>query len=55
MVEYRGEHREMHDIKSLFNRIFKRLLADAHKDAVAFSAHGGGPLTAAFSIGVQES
>ena len=34
----------MHDVKALFNRIFKRLWADAHEDVVAFSAHRGGPI-----------
>jgi hypothetical protein len=43
-VEYRGEHWEVYDVKSLFNRIFKRLWADAHADVVAFSARRGGPI-----------
>ena len=43
-VEYRGEHWEIYDVKSLFNRIFTRLWADAHSDVVAFSARRGGPI-----------
>lgn len=43
-VEYRGEHWEVYDVKYLFNRIFKRLWADARDDVVAFSAHRGGPI-----------
>ena len=43
-VEYRGEHWEVYDVKSLFNRIFKRLWADARADVVAFSSHRGGPI-----------
>ncbi len=43
-VEYRGEHWEVHDVKYLFNRIFKRLWADAHEAVVAFSARRGGPI-----------
>lgn len=43
-VEYRGEHWEVHDVKYLFNRIFKRLWADAHESVVAFSARRGGPI-----------
>ncbi|MEX1078301.1 MAG: DUF262 domain-containing protein [Homoserinimonas sp.] len=43
-VEYRGEHWEIYDVKSLFNRIFKRLWADAREDVIAFSAHRGGPI-----------
>ncbi|HEU4806675.1 MAG TPA: DUF262 domain-containing protein [Homoserinimonas sp.] len=43
-VEYRGEHWEVYDVKSLFNRIFKRLWADARADVVAFSTHRGGPI-----------
>ena len=30
-VEYRGEHWEVHDVKYLFNRIFKRLWADSRE------------------------
>jgi len=33
-VEYRGEHWEVYDVKYLFNRIFKRLWADAHESVV---------------------
>jgi hypothetical protein len=43
-VEYRGEHWEVYDVKSLFNRIFKRLWADSRADVVAFSSHRGGPI-----------
>ena len=43
-VEYRGEHWEVYDVKSLFNRVFKRLWADAHENVVAFSARRGGPI-----------
>lgn len=43
-VEYRGEHWEVYDVKSLFNRVFKRLWADARTDVVAFSARRGGPI-----------
>lgn len=43
-VEYRGEHWEVPDVKYLFNRIFKRLWADARADVIAFSARRGGPI-----------
>ncbi|WP_417562467.1 DUF262 domain-containing protein [Microbacterium sp.] len=43
-VEYRGEHWEVHDVKYLFNRIFRRLWADSRDDVVAYSARRGGPL-----------
>ncbi|MGC5170252.1 DUF262 domain-containing protein [Microbacterium sp. DT81.1] len=43
-VEYRGEHWEVHDVKALFNRIFKRLWADAHETVVAYSGRRGGPI-----------
>ncbi len=43
-VEYRGEHWEVYDVKSLFNRIFKRLWADSREHVVAFSARRGGPI-----------
>lgn len=43
-VEYRGEHWDVFDVKYLFNRIFKRLWADARTDVVAFSASRGGPI-----------
>jgi hypothetical protein len=43
-VEYRGEHWEVHDVKYLFNRVFRRLWADAHESVVAFSARRGGPI-----------
>lgn len=43
-VEYRGEHWEVHDVKALFDRIFKRLWADSRESVVTFSARRGGPL-----------
>ncbi|MFT4229022.1 MAG: DUF262 domain-containing protein [Microbacterium sp.] len=43
-VEYRGEHWEVHDVKALFNRVFRRLWADARDQVVAFSARRGGPI-----------
>lgn len=43
-VEYRGEHWEVHDVKHLFNRVFKRLWADAREHVVAFSSRRGGPI-----------
>ncbi|MGM1016437.1 MAG: DUF262 domain-containing protein [Actinomycetota bacterium] len=43
-VEYRGEHWEIYDVKSLFNRIFRRGWADTHDAVVAFSARRGGPI-----------
>jgi hypothetical protein len=43
-VEFRGEHWDVFDVKSLFNRIFTRLWADAHSDVVAFSSRRGGPI-----------
>jgi hypothetical protein len=43
-VEYRGEHWEVYDIKYLFNRVFKRLWADARPAVVAFSDRRGGPV-----------
>ena len=43
-VEYRGEHWEVSDVKSLFNRVFKRLWADSRRHVVAFSARRGGPI-----------
>lgn len=43
-VEYRGEHWEVHDVKYLFNRIFRRLWADAHESVVTFTARRGGPI-----------
>ncbi len=48
-VEYRGEHWEVHDVRYLFNRIFKRLWADSREDVIAFSARRGGPIFAAQS------
>ena len=48
-VEYRGEHWEVHDVKSLFNRVFKRLWADSHENVVAFSARRSGPIFGAQS------
>ena len=43
-VEYRGEHWEVHDVRYLFNRIFKRLWADARADVESFSGRRGGPI-----------
>ena len=43
-VEYRGEHWEVYDVKSLFNRIFKRLWADDRPAVEAFSNRRGGPI-----------
>ncbi|MCU1556898.1 MAG: hypothetical protein JWN09_893 [Microbacteriaceae bacterium] len=43
-VEYRGEHWEVPDVKYLFNRVFKRLWADARDNVSAFSARRGGPI-----------
>jgi len=43
-TEYRGEHWEVHDVKHLFNRVFKRLWADARESVIAFSARRGGPI-----------
>ncbi|MGN8551840.1 UNVERIFIED_CONTAM: DUF262 domain-containing HNH endonuclease family protein [Microbacterium sp. SLM126] len=43
-VEYRGEHWEVPDVKYLFNRIFKRLWADARAAVVAYSGRRGGPV-----------
>ena len=46
-VEYRGEHWEVHDVKYLFNRVFKRLWADSRRGGRAYSARRGGPIYAA--------
>jgi hypothetical protein len=43
-VDYRGEHWEVHDVKYLFNRVFKRLWADSRENVVAYSARRGGPI-----------
>ena len=43
-VEYRGEHWEVHDVKYLFNRIFKRLWADSREHVIAYSERRGGPI-----------
>jgi len=43
-TEYRGEHWEVHDVKYLFNRVFKRLWADSRESVVRFSEHRGGPI-----------
>jgi len=45
-TEYRGEHWEIYDVKSLFNRIFKRLWVDSREAVVAYSARRGGPVYA---------
>ena len=43
-VEYCGEHWEVPDMKYLFNRVFKRLWADARPAVEAFVARRGGPI-----------
>jgi hypothetical protein len=43
-VEFRGEHWEVHDVKYLFDRVFKRLWADERDYVIAFSARRGGPI-----------
>ena len=48
-VEYRGEHWEVPDVKYLFNRVFKRLWADARPAVVAYSGRRGGPVYTAQS------
>ncbi|WP_375384647.1 DUF262 domain-containing protein [uncultured Microbacterium sp.] len=52
-VEYRGEHWEVHDVRYLFNRIFKRLWADSRGAVVSFSARHGGPIFPAQAWGGQ--
>ena len=48
-VEYRGEHWEVYDIKHLFNRIFKRMWADARPALMSFTERRGGPVYSAKS------
>ena len=48
-VEYCGEHWEVYDVKHLFNRVFKRLWADAREAVVTYSARRGGPVYTAQS------
>ena len=48
-VEYCGEHWEVADVKYLFNRVFKRLWADAREAVVSYSARRGGPVYTAQS------
>jgi hypothetical protein len=48
-VEYCGEHWEVPDVKYLFNRVFKRLWADAREAVVTYSARRGGPVYTAQS------
>ena len=48
-VEYCGEHWEVYDVKYLFNRVFKRLWADAREAVVSYSARRGGPVYTAQS------
>lgn len=48
-VEYCGEHWEVYDVKHLFNRVFKRLWADARDAVVSYSARRGGPVYTAQS------
>ena len=43
-VEYCGEHWEVHDVKALFDRVFKRLWADARESVLTFSDRRGGPI-----------
>jgi hypothetical protein len=43
-VEYRGEHWEVHDVRALFNRVFRRMWTDARPALVAFTARRGGPV-----------
>jgi hypothetical protein len=43
-VEYRGEHWEVPDVKYLFNRVFRRLWADARPAVIAYSQGRGGPI-----------
>lgn len=43
-VEYRGEHWEVSDVKYLFNRIFKRMWADARPALLSYTARRGGPV-----------
>lgn len=43
-VEYRGEHWEVHDVRYLFNRIFRRGWTDTRDALLAYSARRGGPL-----------
>lgn len=48
-VEYCGEHWEVYDVKYLFNRVFKRLWADARPAVEAYTARRGGPVYGAMS------
>ncbi|WP_106813991.1 DUF262 domain-containing protein [Microbacterium timonense] len=48
-VEYCGEHWEVPDVKYLFNRVFKRLWADARDAVERYSARRGGPVYTAES------
>lgn len=43
-IEYRGEHWEVHDVRGLFNRVFRRLWADARTHVITFSDRRGGPI-----------
>lgn len=43
-VEYCGEHWEVPDVRYLFNRVFKRLWADAREAVTSYSARRGGPV-----------
>ncbi|SDG70403.1 DUF262 domain-containing protein [Microbacterium pygmaeum] len=43
-VEYRGEHWEVYDVRSLFNRIFKRLWAESRERVIAYNNRRGGPI-----------
>jgi hypothetical protein len=48
-VEYRGEHWEVYDVKYLFNRVFKRMWADARPALLTYTARRGGPVYSAQS------
>ena len=48
-VEYCGEHWEVPDVKYLFNRVFKRLWADAREAVETYSRRRGGPVYTAQS------
>lgn len=52
-VEYRGEHWEVHDVRHLFTRVFRRLWADSRDAVVGFSAQHGGPIFPAQAWGGQ--
>lgn len=43
-VEYRGERWEVYDVRSLFNRVFRRAWSDARENTRAYCAAHGGPI-----------